>query len=612
MADMLTAALDYIAQGFAVFPCKLDKRPLTANGLKDATKLQIRATEYWQKWPTASIAITTDGLVVLDFDKAHGGYESKVQFETRYGRLPRTRAHQTGGGGLHLLYRNPNGRGVRNTVGLAGFSGIDLRGDGGYIIVPPSPHPSGNSYLLTDDHPIIDASIPLMELLKKRHTPLPQASGPEGMPIPERLRNDTLTRLAGSMRHKGLGYEVILAALLKTNELQCQPPLEVAEVERIAKSVSRYAPEERIEFPDDPLPNEDEFLEGLETDNADITDKLTKLTCQLATDKCQSPTEEEKAAKLDGKVWPEVDKWLEFHRGEKFDLDTICRQLDVKNRSQRHSVIKKLSYLVNKGKLEKSAHQYTYINNEYVSIEWWNAALTKPVPISWPRGVDDGSRFGFDGHVIINPRDIIVIAGVSNMGKTAFALNMLWNNMDKLPCFLMGNEYEASKFKRRVQKMTWANPIGEDGRPKFELVERYDRWQDIIQPDAVNIIDWINLGDAFYQIGTVIQGIKSKLDKGIAVIVIQKDPNKDRGLGGGFSEHLSSLYLLIDRGRLTVRKVKEPYQFNSQGRSYGFQIEDGVRFWDIHEVKICPKCAGYGKLHGADCGNCFGYGHLDV
>ena len=101
MSDMIEAALSYIEQGFKVFPVKPDKKPRTLHGLKDATQTESRVREYWTRWPDAGIALVTDGLLVLDFDAKNGGLKSKAAIETRYGSLPHTRKHRTGGGGEH-------------------------------------------------------------------------------------------------------------------------------------------------------------------------------------------------------------------------------------------------------------------------------------------------------------------------------------------------------------------------------------------------------------------------------------------------------------------------------------------------------------------------------
>jgi len=245
MSDMIEAGLSYIAQGFKVFPVKPDKKPLTAHGLKDATKTKSGVREYWKRWPDAGIALVTDGLIVLDFDTKNGGLKSKVAIETKHGPLPCTRTHRTGGGGEHWIYLNPNGADVRNTVSFAGYQGVDLRANGGYIVVPPSPHESGRRYDVLDDSKIVPAPTWLLDLATKKKTRSKQSAS-ESELIPEGERNSRLTSIAGSMRRNGMSQEAIEAALLEINRRQCSHPLPDDEVTRIAKSVTRYKPESRL------------------------------------------------------------------------------------------------------------------------------------------------------------------------------------------------------------------------------------------------------------------------------------------------------------------------------------------------------------------------------
>ena len=347
------------------------------------------------------------------------------------------------------------------------------------------------------------------------------------------------------------------------------------------------------------------------TDKTDIDpDLLTELT---STDKCQRISR-------DKIIWKEVDKWLTLHKGETFDLATICAQIDIKNRDDRHSVVKKLSYECSKENLEKSNRLYSCIDKTCTYVDWIHATQVKPINVKWPYGIDDGTRFGFDGAVHVSPGDIIVIAGLSNMGKSLFCINLLWENMDNYPCTLMGNEYTPSKFARRISKMTWKNPINGEGGPKFELIERRENWKAIIRPDNFNIIDWINLEDNFYRIGSIIEGIQSKLKTGIAVIALQKDASKALGLGGGFSEHMSSLYLTIDKlpgdnnrmGKMTCRKAKEWSGHNPNGEMYSFEVHnEGTEFRKIRAVKDCKACAGTGKSKGGECATCMGSGVVE-
>jgi len=83
-------------------------------------------------------------------------------------------------------------------------------------------------------------------------------------------------------------------------------------------------------------------------------------------------------------------------------------------------------------------------------------------------------------------------------------------------------------------------------------------------------------------------------------------------MGGGFSEHLASLYLSIDFNRLTVRKLKEWKDIDCNRKVFGFEINNGgANFHNIRPLIKCPECHGYGKVKGIDCDNCNGSGWAD-
>jgi len=312
------------------------------------------------------------------------------------------------------------------------------------------------------------------------------------------------------------------------------------------------------------------------------------------------------------KVSAIVDTWLEVHRGETFDLDLVCRQLQITERENRQFVAIKLAHEVKQEKLEKLNRIYRYVNKDKDVLNWYDSDVERTININWPKG-RDGTKFGFDGCVCISPGDIIVVAGVSNMGKTTFAQNFLWENMDAYPCVLMGNEYTPVKFKRRISRMTWNNPIDENDKPKFELIKRLENWADIVEPDKITIIDWIALpATELYNIGHVIQGIQSKVGNGIALIVLQKDEAANLGRGRAFSEELASLYLTIDKGRMTVRKAKEWFEHDPNREVYGFDITNGgVEFRNIRPLVKCFSCKGSGQIKGNECYVCYGSGYVE-
>lgn len=133
---MLNYAKSYIERGWAVFPLVPGgKIPATKNGFKDAIKSIENISQLFQL-ANCNIGIATgtiSGLVVIDFDMKSGGMDT---LELLNDKLPNTLTARTGGGGVHLYYQHPEGHSVRNRTGL--FQGVDVRGDGGYVVGPPS------------------------------------------------------------------------------------------------------------------------------------------------------------------------------------------------------------------------------------------------------------------------------------------------------------------------------------------------------------------------------------------------------------------------------------------------------------------------------------------
>ncbi len=184
-------ALYYAARGLKVFPvydvvradgalrCRCGKadcetsgkHPRTPHGFHDASTDEHLIRLWWSEWPNANVAIRTgDGSVVLDVDVDKGGDESLQELERKYGQLPTTRQALTGSGGEHYWFRTPEGAPVGCFNGFE--YGLDVRGDGGYVVVEPSVHRTGNVYrwdgLAGFDEPVAELPIWLLNLLAAR------------------------------------------------------------------------------------------------------------------------------------------------------------------------------------------------------------------------------------------------------------------------------------------------------------------------------------------------------------------------------------------------------------------------------------------------------------
>lgn len=245
----LEAALAYAAQGLLVLPVAPGgKQPLNRHGSRGASADPATIQGWWQRWPDAGVGIATgpeSGLVVIDIDKKPDidGEETLAGLRPR--TLPRSWECLTGGGGRHLYLRYPRCR-----VGCSPLGpGVDVRGDGGFVVAPPTLHANGRRYrwevgLHPEETALSDMPSWLVDVLAARDAPTDQTRtrGGRADTIREGQRNATLTSYAGSMRNRGMTWESILSALNAENEARCSPPLDRREVERIAASVARYTP----------------------------------------------------------------------------------------------------------------------------------------------------------------------------------------------------------------------------------------------------------------------------------------------------------------------------------------------------------------------------------
>jgi len=250
--DLLSAALHYAELGYRVFPCVPGgKAPLTDHGFKDATTDQEQIERWWAQHPRANIGIPTEGLLVVDIDGANNPWPGDPE---RAADLAGAGAvAMTPRGGRHYLFRQPTGKNWRCSESQLAPK-VDIRADGGYFVVAPSVTEDGSYRWAPElglDDPLERLPEPpswlVQELDALTSTPAPTcpATAPdEPNIIPQGRRNKTLTRLAGAMRRRGMTQREIAAALHQVNKDRCRPPLDEREVEGVATSVARYAPDE--------------------------------------------------------------------------------------------------------------------------------------------------------------------------------------------------------------------------------------------------------------------------------------------------------------------------------------------------------------------------------
>ena len=270
MTSLKEAALAWAAKGKPVFPCMPQKkRPYTRNGLHDATTDTMLIDEWWTQWPDAWIGMPTgkpSGIVATDLDLNPGidGRDAWHDLQVMHGQCPDTLEVLTPSGGAHYWWRWP-GFPIKNSASQLG-PGVDIRGDGGYIIVPPSPgyEREAESQAAPAEMPqwLIDLTVARQEL-RTNTTPLPESKKPllvdqlvgailDGEPL-----HDSLRSMAAHMRATGASeYTTIsvLTALMDRSQARTARPGDWQErrddIGRLVRSAAQFEPPmewERVE-----------------------------------------------------------------------------------------------------------------------------------------------------------------------------------------------------------------------------------------------------------------------------------------------------------------------------------------------------------------------------
>jgi hypothetical protein len=237
LEQVLTLADD---RGWPLFPCaERGKTPLIGDWPRRASSHADVISRWAKKHERCNWAVPTgpaSGVFAIDVD-GEVGENSFCALVELYGTWSQTLTAITGRG-RHFYFDFPASGTIRNSSGKLG-AGIDVRGDGGYCIIPPSTHPSGAVYEWNGNSQVATAADWLLKSITSAARPAVESN--EIGILPEGRRNDGLTRLAGAMRRRGKSRSEIEYELLAANLRRCRPPLSDDEVMKIAASVARYA-----------------------------------------------------------------------------------------------------------------------------------------------------------------------------------------------------------------------------------------------------------------------------------------------------------------------------------------------------------------------------------
>jgi hypothetical protein len=236
----------YLEHGFSLIPVESGgKLPVGKWAHAQATRATAGAVDAWldEEFNIGLVTGRISGVVVVDCDNADA-----LARVVLLGHDP-TPTVLTGRG-AHLYFRWP-GHPVKNAVAIE--DGIDVRGDGGFVVVPPSVHANGEPYrfapgLSLDD--VAPAELPAWALRASQVSQTVRAEGEWGRLFAERvgsgMRNQRCAELAGHLLRKYVDMHATLSIMLCWNQSRCDPAMEPGEVRRTVESIARREERRRL------------------------------------------------------------------------------------------------------------------------------------------------------------------------------------------------------------------------------------------------------------------------------------------------------------------------------------------------------------------------------
>lgn len=512
--ELLESALQYCKAGYSVIPVGRDKKPKIEweqYQKKAATEEQI--TKWWGDYPYANIGLVTGRVSGFCVVDADGpvGIESLVRY------IPEgTVQCRTPNGGMHYYFTCPD-----EVIGNAArfLPNVDFRANGGYVVAPPSIGSNQNKYewklgASIFERDITDVPQDLLDALNSvRQTSVGQRQVTADMFCDGRRDSDLFT-VANTLFKGGLNLtqvEQVIARLAST----CDPPFPEHEAEwKIQSALKRALVRER-------------------------------------------------------NLMEEVREFIASTEGA-FSTKDLHAFLQVNNKAEKFKVTRVLKELETKKFIERAGGSrdgmWRRLLTEEEEIDFVNAG-NDLVHIKWP--------FHLEEYVQLMPKNLAVVAGTPNSGKTAFMLNIVRENMHNFPIYYFSSEMGASEFKVRLSKFDI--PLTDW---KFTAIERAGDFQDVIRPDAINIIDFLEVHDEFFKVGGYMKQIYDKLNKGVAIIALQRNKDNATGLGGYRSLEKPRLYLNLSSNQADIVKAKNWMKetVNPNGLRCQFDLTDGWRF----------------------------------
>lgn len=242
-----------------------------------------------------------------------------------------------------------------------------------------------------------------------------------------------------------------------------------------------------------------------------------------------------------------IDMFVARSSGE-FSYRDVCHTLSLMEKNDKNNASKILSRMVERGDLTRTGKRDGIFRKPEteLSLMNWKDADTTGIDIKFPLGLSE--------MVKVFPRNVLLIAGFPNSGKSTFCLEFARLNMKDHDIYYFNSEMGEDEFKYRLE--LFKNVKQEDWLKRFYSFARTDKYEDVIRAGEINIIDFLEVTEDFGLVGEKIKKIYEALGKGIALIALQKNYSRDTGRGDSLSLEKARLYLSMNPGTIKILKAK--------------------------------------------------------
>ena len=536
--SLLEHALEYAKNGFYVFPLAINsKLPAIAGGKghNDAT-IDLAQIRIWWKDKEYNIGIacgSKSNLSVIDLDGKQG-MDSAKKIKTF---IPETLLVKTPRG-THIYLRHNEE--LKTTTNI--MEKVDIRSEGGYVVAPPSVV-DGVTYEFKDPDIAIATMHHVPDLLKirERTNGVNPSVTTESTPnwvsqalrgVGEGLRDSTAIKLAGYFHGLGMPEDIMEGSMMNFAN-NCTPPYPVEDLRKTIKSAVRY-------------PN-------VATQRADIASQV------------EEDTEQTRNLSAAIREWIDrSDSW--------WTTDELDNELGIRTPREKHLRSQVLLLLKTGTNKKIRQHQtvnkrYRKVDSEVIGLDYKKQQDVKVLDLRWPLGIED--------LVNIYPSNLAVVAGSPNSGKTALLLNVIRLNQDRMPIYYFCSEMGVQELQGRLE--LFDAPLADW---KFEAIERSSNFADVIVPDCINIIDFMELTEDVYKVNTYLTELTHVIGNGVVIVAVQKKIGALMGRGQEFSLEKPRLYLSLDDGKIKIAKGKHWAQknYNPSGLERFFSIVGGAYF----------------------------------